>query len=53
MMGEGNAGVQRRAHTPRETILAAAAAYKALHGLPDGSVPATFQVCLFLPPPAL
>ena len=43
-MGEGNASQHRRPHVPRDTMLAAAAAYRALYGDADGTVPATFQV---------
>ncbi|KAJ2159675.1 hypothetical protein GGF46_002847 [Coemansia sp. RSA 552] len=43
-MGEGNAVVQRLRYIKRDTLLAASAIYKELHGNEDGSVPATFQV---------
>ncbi|RUP43501.1 S-adenosyl-L-methionine-dependent methyltransferase [Jimgerdemannia flammicorona] len=57
-MGESNAVLSRRPFLKRDTLLAAAAIYKAssynfrdanpsdveLHGNPDGSVPATFQI---------
>lgn len=41
-MGESNAVVNRRPYMHRETLLAAAATYQALHGTPEGHVPATF-----------
>lgn len=43
-MGESNAVVGRRHILHRDTLAAASAIYKALHGNEDGSVPATFQV---------
>ncbi|KAI9313277.1 S-adenosyl-L-methionine-dependent methyltransferase [Dichotomocladium elegans] len=43
-MGENNAVLTRRHMLSRDTLLAAAAIYKELHGNPDGSVPATFQI---------
>ncbi|KAI8323000.1 S-adenosyl-L-methionine-dependent methyltransferase [Martensiomyces pterosporus] len=43
-MGEGNAVVQRLPFLKRDTLLAASAIYKELHGNPDGTIPATFQV---------
>jgi len=42
-MGESNAVSGRRTHLYRDTILAASAAYRALHGDETG-VPATFQI---------
>ena len=47
-MGENNAIIKRRSALSKELFVAAAAAYQALHGRPDGAVPATFQVCLVL-----
>lgn len=45
VMGEGNAVMMRRNFVPRETILAAAAAYEALHPSPDGNgIIATFEI---------
>ena len=41
-MGESNAVVNRRPYMHRETLLAAAATYQALHGTPEGHLPATF-----------
>lgn len=47
-MGESNAVLQRLRRPTRRTVLAhAAALYAARYGLPDGRIPATFQV-LFL-----
>ncbi|KAI7827910.1 S-adenosyl-L-methionine-dependent methyltransferase [Kickxella alabastrina] len=43
-MGEGNAVVQRLPFIKRDTLLAASAIYKEMHGNEDGSIPATFQV---------
>ncbi|KAI0711046.1 S-adenosyl-L-methionine-dependent methyltransferase [Cerioporus squamosus] len=43
-MGESNAVVGRRHFIHRDTLAAASAIYKELHGHEDGSVPATFQV---------
>ncbi|TFK46889.1 S-adenosyl-L-methionine-dependent methyltransferase [Heliocybe sulcata] len=43
-MGESNAIVGRRGFIHRDTLAAASAVYKALHGNEDGSVPATFQI---------
>jgi len=46
-MGENNAAVARPAFLRRDTILAASAAYQALHGDETG-VPATFQVIFMI-----
>jgi len=43
-MGESNAVLQRRPHLHRDSLMAAAAIYQQLHGNPDGSIPATFQI---------
>ncbi|GAA5861531.1 hypothetical protein JCM1840_005401 [Sporobolomyces johnsonii] len=43
-MGEGNAVVNRRKRLSPETVMAAGEIYKELHGLEDGSIPATFQI---------
>ncbi|CAE6425644.1 unnamed protein product [Rhizoctonia solani] len=43
-MGESNAIVSRNAFIKRDTLIAADAIYKALHGEEDGTVPATFQI---------
>ena len=43
-MGESNAVSMRRPHLSRDTLLAADAIYRALHGNEDGTLPATFQV---------
>jgi len=43
-MGESNAVVDRRSFLKRDTLCAASAIYKELHGLEDGNIPATFQV---------
>ncbi|KAH9948750.1 S-adenosyl-L-methionine-dependent methyltransferase [Amylocystis lapponica] len=43
-MGESNAVIGRRPLIHRDTLAAASAIYKELHGNEDGSVPATFQV---------
>ncbi|KAH8092461.1 S-adenosyl-L-methionine-dependent methyltransferase [Cristinia sonorae] len=43
-MGESNAVVGRRHLIHRDTLAAASAIYKELHGNPDGTIPATFQV---------
>eukprot|EP00475_Leptophrys_vorax_P023421 TRINITY_DN32063_c0_g1_i2.p1 TRINITY_DN32063_c0_g1~~TRINITY_DN32063_c0_g1_i2.p1 ORF type:complete len:214 (-),score=55.02 TRINITY_DN32063_c0_g1_i2:716-1357(-) len=45
LMGEGHAIWERREHVPKETFLAAAAAYQEMYGdSEDGLIPATFQV---------
>lgn len=43
-MGEGNAIFGRRHFIHRDTLAAASAIYKEMHGTEDGTVPATFQV---------
>ncbi|KAG8726576.1 hypothetical protein FRC12_023261 [Ceratobasidium sp. 428] len=43
-MGETNAIVGRKAFVKRDTLIAADAIYKAMHGDDEGTVPATFQV---------
>ncbi|KAI0638589.1 S-adenosyl-L-methionine-dependent methyltransferase [Trametes polyzona] len=43
-MGESNAVVGRRHYIHRDTLAAASAIYKELHGNEDGTIPATFQV---------
>ncbi|GAA6062872.1 hypothetical protein JCM10212_000794 [Sporobolomyces blumeae] len=43
-MGEGNAVVNRRKRLDPETLMAAGEIYKELHGLEDGTIPATFQI---------
>ncbi|KAL5530082.1 hypothetical protein ACEPAF_6339 [Sanghuangporus sanghuang] len=43
-MGESNAVVGRRNYIHRDTLAAASAIYKELHGDEDGFVPATFQI---------
>ncbi|KAI0320280.1 S-adenosyl-L-methionine-dependent methyltransferase [Amylostereum chailletii] len=43
-MGESNAIIGRRHLIHRDTLVAASAIYKELHGEDDGSIPATFQV---------
>ncbi|KIL62164.1 hypothetical protein M378DRAFT_1056089 [Amanita muscaria Koide BX008] len=43
-MGESNAVMGRRTFVHRDTLAAASAIYKELHGNEDGSIPATFQV---------
>ncbi|KAJ1308569.1 hypothetical protein OPQ81_004268 [Rhizoctonia solani] len=43
-MGESNAIVSRNTFIKRDTLIAADAIYKALHGDEDGNVPATFQI---------
>ena len=43
-MGESNAVSLRRPHLRRDTLVAADAIYRALHGNEDGTIPATFQV---------
>ncbi|CAG8474286.1 14115_t:CDS:10 [Cetraspora pellucida] len=43
-MGESNAVLARRPFLKRDTLLAAAAIYKDLHGNSDGTIPATFQI---------
>mmetsp|Transcript_6621 Transcript_6621/g.18546 ORF Transcript_6621/g.18546 Transcript_6621/m.18546 type:complete len:347 (+) Transcript_6621:65-1105(+) len=47
-MGESNANKQRRPVLPRETVLAAAAAYQGLFGEQGGYVPATFQIVFMI-----
>jgi len=43
-MGNSNAVVDRRTFLNRDSFAAASAIYKALHGLDDGTIPATFQI---------
>ncbi|TFK72058.1 S-adenosyl-L-methionine-dependent methyltransferase [Pluteus cervinus] len=43
-MGEANAVIGRRGLLHRDTLAAASAIYKEMHGLEDGSIPATFQI---------
>ncbi|KAF8681356.1 S-adenosyl-L-methionine-dependent methyltransferase [Rhizoctonia solani] len=43
-MGESNAIASRNAFIKRDTLIAADAIYKALHGEENGTVPATFQI---------
>ncbi|PIL37539.1 hypothetical protein GSI_01233 [Ganoderma sinense ZZ0214-1] len=43
-MGESNAILNRRHFIHRDTLAAAGAIYKELHGQEDGTIPATFQV---------
>ncbi|KAI9482829.1 MAG: S-adenosyl-L-methionine-dependent methyltransferase [Benjaminiella poitrasii] len=43
-MGESNAALTRRPFIKRDTLIAAASIYKELHGNPDGTIPATFQI---------
>ncbi|KAF8969362.1 S-adenosyl-L-methionine-dependent methyltransferase [Flammula alnicola] len=43
-MGEGNAVIGRRNIIHRDTLAAASAIYKEMHGSEDGSIPATFQI---------
>ncbi|EJD01536.1 S-adenosyl-L-methionine-dependent methyltransferase [Fomitiporia mediterranea MF3/22] len=43
-MGESNAVLGRRNIIHRDTLAAASAIYKAMHGNDDGTIPATFQV---------
>jgi len=43
-MGESGAVMGRRPFIKRDVLIAADAIYRELHGNPDGSVPATFQV---------
>ncbi|CEL59468.1 hypothetical protein RSOLAG1IB_03401 [Rhizoctonia solani AG-1 IB] len=43
-MGESNAIASRNTFIKRDTLIAADAIYKALHGDEDGTVPATFQI---------
>ncbi|ORZ40427.1 S-adenosyl-L-methionine-dependent methyltransferase [Catenaria anguillulae PL171] len=43
-MGESNAVFQRRPLLKRDTLAAASSIYQSMHGNPDGSIPATFQV---------
>jgi len=47
-MGEANAVVERRSSLHRDTLAAASAIYKAMHGNEDGSVPATFQIIFMI-----
>ncbi|PVF94775.1 S-adenosyl-L-methionine-dependent methyltransferase [Serendipita vermifera] len=47
-MGEGNAIIGSRPFMHRDTLMAAAAAYKALHGTEDGNIPATFQIIFLI-----
>ena len=42
-MGENNAVINRQTFLHRDTLLAAAATYQAMHGSPEGYVPATFS----------
>jgi len=43
-MGESNAVVERRSLISRDVLASASAIYHQLHGLEDGTVPATFQI---------
>ncbi|GLB34112.1 putative S-adenosyl-L-methionine-dependent methyltransferase [Lyophyllum shimeji] len=43
-MGEANAVIGRRNFIHKDTLAAASAIYKEMHGNEDGSIPATFQV---------
>ncbi|KAH9927303.1 S-adenosyl-L-methionine-dependent methyltransferase [Fomitopsis serialis] len=43
-MGESNAVIGRRNYIHRDTLAAASAIYKELHGYENGTIPATFQV---------
>ncbi|ESK86805.1 putative methyltransferase c20orf7 mitochondrial-like isoform 1 [Moniliophthora roreri MCA 2997] len=47
-MGESNAILGRRPFIHRDTLAAASAIYKELHGNEDGSVPATFQIIFMI-----
>ncbi|KAJ9093317.1 hypothetical protein QFC20_007140 [Naganishia adeliensis] len=47
-MGESNAVLGRRPFIKRDVLLAADAIYKELHGLEDGTIPATFQVIFLI-----
>jgi len=47
-MGEQNAVLKRRHIIHRDTLVAASAIYQALHGMEDGSIPATFQIIYFI-----
>ncbi|KAH7876413.1 S-adenosyl-L-methionine-dependent methyltransferase [Lentinula edodes] len=47
-MGESNAVIGRRHIVHRDTLAAASAIYKELHGNGDGTVPATFQVIFMI-----
>lgn len=43
-MGENNAIIGRRPLVHRNTLVAASAIYKEVHGQSDGTIPATFQI---------
>ncbi|KAJ8325370.1 hypothetical protein O5D80_006307 [Batrachochytrium dendrobatidis] len=43
-MGEGNAIYGRKPSMSKDVFMAAAAAYQAIYGNPDGTIPATFQI---------
>ncbi|KAI5451354.1 hypothetical protein NCC49_001947 [Naganishia albida] len=47
-MGESNAVLGRRPFIKRDVLLAADAIYKELHGMEDGTIPATFQVIFLI-----
>jgi len=47
-MGESNAIIGRRNYIHRDTLAAASAIYKELHGNEDGTIPATFQVIFMI-----
>ncbi|KAJ3775694.1 S-adenosyl-L-methionine-dependent methyltransferase [Lentinula raphanica] len=47
-MGESNAVIGRRHMIHRDTLAAASAIYKELHGNQDGTIPATFQVIFMI-----
>ncbi|KAF5332008.1 hypothetical protein D9758_014578 [Tetrapyrgos nigripes] len=47
-MGESNAILGRRHFIKRDTLAAASAIYKELHGNEDGTIPATFQVVFMI-----
>jgi NADH dehydrogenase [ubiquinone] 1 alpha subcomplex assembly factor 5 len=43
-MGESNASLLMRHGGKIDSLLAAAATYQAMYGLPDGAVPATYEI---------
>ncbi|RHZ69495.1 hypothetical protein Glove_283g98 [Diversispora epigaea] len=47
-MGESNAVISRRPFLKRDTLIAAASICKELHGNPDGTIPATFQIIFMI-----
>jgi NADH dehydrogenase [ubiquinone] 1 alpha subcomplex assembly factor 5 len=47
-MGENTASLNRHYYAGKDTLLAMASIYQELYGQEDGTIVATFQVCLIL-----